>query len=63
VLPDVPTMRTSVTAGDNRGSLCRNSAKEIVAAIDTQVTQLTPERELPRRQGQSTPAPSPNPKV
>ena len=63
VLPDVPTMRTTVTAGDHRGSLYRDSAKEIVAAIDTQVAQLTPERERPLRQGQSTPAPSPSPRV
>ena len=61
--PDPPSMRTAVTAGDHRGSLYRDSAKEIVAAIDTQVAQLTPERERPLRQGQSTPAPSPSPRV
>jgi hypothetical protein len=63
VLPEVPTTKTSMTAGDHRGSLYSTSAKDIVAAIDAQVAQLTPERELPRRQGQSTPAPSPSPKV
>jgi hypothetical protein len=63
VIPDTPSMRTAVTAGDHRGSLYRDSAKEVVAAIDTQVAQIMPERERPLRQGQSSPAPSPSPKV
>lgn len=45
-----------VRQGDHRNSMYRESAKDIVSAIDTVLTSL---RELPRTQGRATPAPAP----
>ena len=50
----------NVTGGDHRKSMYAVSAKEIVAAIDTEIEHIDASlRERPRTQGRSSPAPAP----
>jgi hypothetical protein len=58
---DVNGSATTLGGANNRGSRYQDSAKEIVAAIDAELAQIN--APVPKRQGQSSPAPaaSPNP--
>jgi len=60
-MSDAMASELTAKGGDHRASMYAQSAKEIIVAIDAELAQIPSARERPLRQGQNTPAPSPNP--
>jgi hypothetical protein len=60
---DIQSDGGTINQGDHRKSMYRDSAKEIVTAIDAELAKLdAASRDRPRVQGHGTPAPVPSPK-
>jgi hypothetical protein len=60
---DIQSAGGAVTGSDHRNSMYHDSAKEIVAAIDTELAKIdTTSHERARPQGAATPAPAASPK-